>query len=545
MNNVLDNKYHYQYHFKKYFGDPSMSLSSSRHSSSTSVAFRLSPLVMALALISPFQVYAATGSPSAEAQQNVQVTSHQFHRDHILGTSLDVVITGTTQADAERAMSAIEKEVSRLNQVLSTWQDDSEISQLNQQKQINASTDLYNVIAACEHWRGKSCGAFDARLGHLIGMWQQANGVVEVDQNTRHQLIAQIKDSNILFDESSKNIQIDSSVVFAPDAYAKGYIIDRAMLAARAEVPNLHGILVDVGGDMRVWGASPNQSGWNVGVQDAFQHFDNATPNQVLTLKDQAVAFSGQGYRSLAGQSHLLDPQTGLPVQHVEQCVVVGLCAADADALATALVAMKPAEGMHLIESLVGYEAQLTLANGQKHQSTGWNALVKLPQQVQAAEFQKVAANATDKWPAGYQAVVDLVIPKLAVENYRAPYLSVWVTDADKKLVRTLAAWGKDPKWINSNYVWWRRYGRSMPNLDAVAKPSRQPGNYKLAWDGKDDSGKAVSAGQYQIHIETSREHGDHSYQTFNLDVKAKANSQNLVAQKEIGAVKLNFQKVN
>ena len=517
--------------------------SSSRHLTSTRAVFRLSPLVMALALVSPLQTFAASTINSKIAPvENVELQSHHFHRDHVLGTSLDVVITGTSQQDAERATAAIEKEVSRLNQVLSTWQDDSEISKLNQQKQINASSDLYNVIAACEAWRGKTCGAFDARLGQLIGMWQQANGVVEVDPNTHHQLIAHLKESNVELHADSKEIQIDSAVAFAPDAYAKGYIIDRALIAAREEVPHLQGILVDIGGDMRVWGSSPSQNGWNVGVQGAFNHYDNAAPSQVLTLKDQAVAFSGQGYRHLAGQSHLLDPQTGSPIQHVEQCVVVGQCAADADALATALVAMKPTEGMQLIESLLGYEAQLTLSNGQIHQSTGWNSLVQLPQQ---AEFHNVAGNASAKWPAGYQAVIDFVIPKLVVENYRAPYVSVWVTDSDKKLVRTLAAWGNDQKWINSNYVWWRRYGRQMPNLDAVAKPSRQPGHYKLAWDGKDDSGKAVEAGQYQIHIETSREHGDHSYQSFNLDVKAKSSAQNLPAQKEIGAVKLNFQKVN
>ena len=117
------------------------------------------------------------------------------------------------------------------------------------------------------------------------------------------------------------------------------------------------------------------------------------------------------------------------------------------------------------------------------------------------------------------------------------------MTDANKKLVRTIAVWGKDEKWINSNYVWWRRYGRQMPNLDAVAKPSRQPGQYKLAWDGKDEEGKAVNAGKYLIHIETSREHGDHSYQTIELDVAPKTATQTLPAQAEIGIVKLKFQR--
>jgi thiamine biosynthesis lipoprotein len=66
-----------------------------------------------------------------------------------------------------------------------------------------------------------------------------------------------------------------------------------------------------------------------------------------------------------------------------------------------------------------------------------------------------------------------------------------------------------------------------------------------LAWDGKDDHGKSVAAGSYTVHIETSREHGDHSYQTLNLDVKSKASAQSLPAQTEIGAVKMSFQKAH
>lgn len=506
-------------------------------------AFRLSPLVMALALISPFHTNAAEQSEKIEQSEQIATQTHRFHRDHILGTSLDVVVQGASKQDAKRALDAIQKEISQLDQVLSTWRDDSEITALNNNKQANVSAELFEVIAACETWRDKTCGAFDARLGQLITLWEQSQGVVKLDEVTRTQVLNQLQSDSVNLDAKQRSIAIDSAVKFAPDAYAKGYIIDRALVAARQAVPSIEGLLVDIGGDIRVWGNAPQKEGWKIGVQDAFVHNDNSAPQQVLNLNDQAIAFSGQGYRTLAGQSHLLDAKTGMPLQHVEQCVVVGTCAADADALATALAVMSPAEGLALIEALIGYEAKLTLTDGQVHQSSGWNSLVQMPQN---AEMHTVAASqSAAKWPAGYQAVIDLTIPKMDVEKYRAPYVSVWVTDANKQIVRTLAVWGKDEKWINSNYVWWRRYGRQMPNLDATAKPSRQPGQYKLAWDGKDETGKAVAAGKYLIHIETSREHGEHSYQTFALDVKAKGSNQTLPAQKEIGAVKLNFQKVN
>ncbi|OTG76616.1 thiamine biosynthesis protein ApbE [Acinetobacter sp. ANC 4169] len=505
-------------------------------------AFRLSPLVMALALISPFHANAAEPGDKIEQFEQIATQTHRFHRDYVLGTSLDVVVQGASQQEAKRAVDAIQKEIGHLDKLLSIWRDDSEITALNNNKQGNVSAELFEVIAACENWRDKTCGAFDARLGQLITLWEKSQGVVQLDQATRSQVLNQLKADSVKLDAEQRSIAMDDAVKFAPDAYAKGYIIDRALVAAREAVPSIEGLLVDIGGDIRVWGNAPQQQGWKVGVQNAFVNTDNTAPQQLLNLNDQAIAVSGQGYRTLAGQSHLLDPKTGMPLQQVEQCVVVGQCAADADALATALAAMTPSEGLELIEALIGYEAKLTLSNGDVHQTSGWNSLVQTPQN---AEMRTVASQSSAKWPAGYQAIVDLTIPKIDVEKYRAPYVSVWVTDANKKIVRTLAVWGKDEKWINSNYVWYRRYGRQMPNLDAVAKPSRQPGHYKLAWDGKDETGKPVAAGKYLIHIETSREHGDHSYQTFDLDVKAKASNQTLAAQKEIGAVKLNFQKVN
>lgn len=543
MFNLLDNNYHYQYYLEKYFGVSVVSTTVKNFYPLRAV-FRLRPLVMAIALISPFSVHAAETKNSLVDLHQEQAQRHQFHRDHVLGTSLDVMITGVTKQEAHKALNAIETEIARLDKILSVWRDDSEITQLNNNKTIQASPELFEVIAACEKMRTQTCGAFDARLGQLIALWENTQGITHLDVQTRNQIIAQLDQNAVSLNEDTRTISMNSAVKFAPDALAKGYIIDRALVAARESVPEVQGLLIDLGGDMRVWGKSPSASeaGWSVGVQDAFNHFDNAAPSQVLNLKDQAIAFSGKGYRNLAGQTHLLDPKTGQPLQHVEQCVVVGQCAAQADALATALAAMTPADGLELIEALVGYESQLTTADGQMYQSSGWNNLVHSQSQ---AGLQNVSNGSSAKWPKGYQAVIDFTIPKLDVEKYRAPYVVVWVTDKDKKIVRTLAVWGKDEKWINTNYVWWRRYGRQMPNLDAVAKPSRQPGNYKLAWDGKDDNGKAVSAGEYQIHIETAREHGDHSYQTMDIEVKAKALQQNLAAQKEIGAVKLNFQKVN
>lgn len=309
--------------------------------------FNLSPLVIALTLISPLQTYATDLVQSSQLNQPDTTQTHRFHRDYVLGTSLDVVVTGTNKQDAKIALDAIEAEIAQLDKKLSVWRSDSEISALNEKKSAQVSPELFEVIAACEAWRAKSCGAFDARLGELIAMWEKAQGIQAVDESTRVAITSELmKPDTVTLDATQQTVAIQPAVTFAPDAYAKGYIIDRAMLAARSKVPHIEGLLIDIGGDMRVWGNAPQKDGWSIGVQDAFNHHDLAVPSEVLKLRDHAVAFSGKGYRDVAGQSHLLNPNTGLALQHVEQCVVVGACAADADALATALAGMSPEDGM-------------------------------------------------------------------------------------------------------------------------------------------------------------------------------------------------------
>ena len=44
--------------------------------------------------------------------------------------------------------------------------------------------------------------------------------------------------------------------------------------------------------------------------------------------------------------------------------------------------------------------------------------------------------------------------------------------------------------------------------LFTISRPTRPSGKYKVIWDGKDDHGKVLPAGEYTISIEAAREHG-------------------------------------
>jgi len=518
----------------------------------------LSPLVSA-ALVET-STRAVVQQPVAQTANQSAVQSHRFHQDHVLGTSLDLVLVGLNQQEADQLVAVMLAEIERLDQVLSVWRDDSEISQLNQQHEFTASPDLFAVIAACEQWRDQTCGAFSARLGGLLQQWQSAHGIVALESSQTdarpdwQHFAEQLNQEKVGFNPANRSIRRPDLVRFAPDGLAKGYVIDRVMAVALAAQPKLSGLLVDIGGDMRVWGQAPRATGWQVGIRQAGTRADNQSTATILNVSHQAVAFSGRGARDWishhdqAVHSHLFSPMTGQPLDQVEQAVVVATTTADADALATALAAMDAMQGLALVESLAGVEAQVSMTNGQQWQSSGWQNLLATPQSMQmqtvsSAATSANASTAANRWPSGFQAVLELEIPKLPATNYRAPYVVIWITDAQKKLVRSLQVWGNDPKWLDTNYVWWRRYGRKL-DIDTVAQPSRKAGQYRVVWDGKNDAGESMPAGEYTIHVEAAREHGDHSYQSFTLKAEPKSSIQQRPAQQELGNLTLRFDRV-
>jgi len=307
-------------------------------------------------------------------------------------------------------------------------------------------------------------------------------------------------------------------------------VIDRALMAART-TPGLEGLMLDIGGDLRVWGRSPGSDGWRVGVASPERLQDNAEPREVLKLADGALAFSGPGLRG----PHVLRRDG---TASLASAAAFAPTAMDADALSTALCAMPVAEGLDFVERLRGAEALVIDAEGRRYASSGWAA----QSHRNPAEPKLILAQAASTWPTGFALTVDYEIPRQNNARAQPPYLVVWVTDMEGMPIRNLLVMGKDERFVDENFIWWRRIGRALPGgVDALAKPTRPPGKYSLVWDGRDAKGKPMPQGRYTVHIEASREHGGHSYQTFDVTLGAQAVSQEAPASQELGPATVRY----
>jgi thiamine biosynthesis lipoprotein len=464
--------------------------------------------------------------------------SWSFHYDHVLGTSLDIIAVATNEKFAQAAADAASSTIQRLESLLSGWRDDSELSALNRASEFSASTDLFQVIAACERWRAETGGAFSARLGGVLDVIRKEAAAAANDLGS---MAAAINSAVVTLDDVHETILRPNTVRFAVDGLAKGYIVDRALEAARS-VLGVQGVMIDIGGDLRCWGHPPSSSCWRVGVVDPDNAVDNGASAMVLALNDKAVATSGRGSRG----NMTIEPQTGLPAQNVVMATAVANSAADADALASAFSVLAPWDSVALADRLPDVAAHIVSADGRIFTSAGWQALVaigaKTSLQLAAADTRPVAGALP--WPAGFTLKVDYEVPAAISAGRRVhnPYVTAWISNETGDLVRVLMYLAGKRRYQDENYIFWQRVGASRPDLvEAVTRPTRPPGRYTLMWDGRDDQGRAVPQGKYVLNVEAAREHGGHSIQHLNLMLGATPLSTQAPGQEEIGPTQVSY----
>ncbi|HEV3027618.1 MAG TPA: DUF2271 domain-containing protein [Planctomycetota bacterium] len=467
---------------------------------------------------------------------------HQFSYDHVLGTSLDLLVAVADRGRAEACESAVLEEVERLRRILSTYDPSSEISRLNERRgPVRVSPELLEVLGLYETWRVRTGGAFNGQLGTLLALWKDAAGSGRVpDDADLARLAREIDGPAAILDVEAGSAGRRTSQRLNVDALGKNYILAKAVLAARARVPEATGILLSIGGDLASWGSGPDGP-WCVGVVDPRRPCDNALPLARTFLGSGALASSG-GYErhfTVAGRriSRMIDPRTGKPALGILGASVLAPDPVTADALSTTLCILSPSEGLRLIATIPQTDAVIVDADGAVHTSPGWG---RRTEPVEIAEQQKSG------WPEGFEVTIELSLAKspkpAAGKPYRRPYVAVWIEDAAGHPIRTITVWGNNPKHVPELSTWWAFGSKDAALVQAVSKATRDGGSYKLSWDGMDDKGKAVPQGVYVVHVEVNREFGQHmKNMTGTIPCRTKPSGVDLAANAEVDGVKIRF----
>ena len=447
-------------------------------------------------------------------------TEFSFDHEDVLGTSLQLNVCAPDAAAAERSERAVLAEIERMRRILSTRDTVSEISRLNTATgPVSCSDELRKVLAAFEWWNTRSAGAYNGHLGELIGAWRAAERAGVLPEKTSLAPIVQsLAQPGWELNSAKQTVTRHSSAPLNVDSLGKGYIIGRALAAARAAVPEVTGLLLNIGGDIQTWGVSDAPDGkWRIGVANPARFEDNAPPLAQVSLGNRAISTSAayeRGY-DIGGKhySHILDPRTGWPATGAASATVVAADNATANALATTLCVLQPEEGLRLVRETTGAECLIVAANGSEFRSGGFAAL-----EVPAKDQPKPAAGSL--WPKGFQVRLDFTLS--LPQGGKRPYVAVWIQDDAGKPVRTVTFWANKPKYYKDMPAWWKIGQKDSTLLKAVTRATRSRGHHSVVWDGLDDAGKPLPPGTYTVNLEVAREHGGHDHKFAKIDCGPK-----------------------
>jgi hypothetical protein len=169
------------------------------------------------------------------------------------------------------------------------------------------------------------------------------------------------------------------------------------------------------------------------------------------------------------------------------------------------------------------------------------------------SSLRSMAAKTLSKWDAKMELEIAFEIAKPGGFNFRynRPYVAVWLEDAKGQPVRTLSLWyqsGKGNRWLPDLKRWFKteesRKSSDGGDLTAtISGPTREPGVYKLVWDGKNDKKALVDQGEYFICIESAREHGPYQLIRERLDFAGTAFNKTLTGNEEIKGASVVYRK--
>ncbi len=304
------------------------------------------------------------------SDSHVLVTTHQ----PLLGTVVEFRIESTDRDVATAADIRMVAEFERLEEVFSAFDESSELCRWRRGDLVGTSREFDELLAIALHWQAVGLGAYNPLVGELSTIWASAaaSGQVPEPDDLEARARAITRPRYEVGPEGAKLFGDCRSINF--NAIAKGYIVDRAMAAARGDgsIHSIDAITINAGGDLLHRGVGAVR----VGIENPATPYDNAQPLTVVSVGNRALATSGSARRGVhVGQhwfSHVLDPRTGQPVDTIRSASVLAPDAVTADAVATIASVLEPSASISFTRDLQSVECCVVDASGRIWRSDGW-----------------------------------------------------------------------------------------------------------------------------------------------------------------------------
>jgi len=289
-----------------------------------------------------------------------------------MGTNIYVEVWAESDTQGQLALKTVMAEMERINQLMSSYIDTSELSLINAKAgsgPMVISAEMFELLDKSIKISELTRGAFDvtyASVGYLYNYKKSERP----DEKTIASLLGAISYKHIKLNKENLSVEFThEKVKIDLGGIAKGHAVDNSIsLLERLGIT--HG-LVTAGGDTRLIGDRRGKP-WIVGIRDPRDKQKQAV---VMPLESSAMSTSGDYERYFEEDGkryhHILSPKTGKSTYDVQSVSIIGPSSTFNDALSTAVFVMGLREGLGMINRIDGYDAVVMDNQRKMHYSNG------------------------------------------------------------------------------------------------------------------------------------------------------------------------------
>jgi thiamine biosynthesis lipoprotein len=286
--------------------------------------------------------------------------------DGIMGTRITVELWSEDRAKADEAIEAVLAEMRHIDDSMSTYKPDSEVSQVNAHAAdgpMKISEELFDLLVTAKEYSRITDGAFDityASVGYLYDFRKH----VRPTEAAIGKALPAVNYEHVILDEKNRTVRFSrKGVRIDLGGIAKGHAVDGGIAVLQAR--GITRAYVSAGGDSRIIGDRFGKP-WMVGIRDP-----RAPPGTVITripLSDAAMSTSGDYERFFEEDGvrfhHIIDPHTGHSASKVRSATIIGPKAVRTDGLSKTAFVLGPEKAMEIYNRIDDIDAIIVKLDG-------------------------------------------------------------------------------------------------------------------------------------------------------------------------------------
>lgn len=291
-----------------------------------------------------------------------QVTDAQVLRKRttlLMGGRFDITIVAKDSLTAKQNIDSCIKEISRIEDLISDWKPQSQVSQVNSNagiRPVKVDREVFDLTRRAIRLSKETNGAFDISFAAMEKIWRFDGSMTKVPSpDAVKRSVSKVGYGNILLDSVNCTIFLRlKGMKIGFGALGEGYAGDRCreMMLAKG----INAGIINASGDMAAWGKQPDGKAWNIGIVNPF---NSDTVFVTLPLRQNAMVTSGsyQKFVMIKGKrySHIIDPRTGYPASGIISVSVTGPSAERANGFSTSMMVMGRQKALKFIKRYPQY----------------------------------------------------------------------------------------------------------------------------------------------------------------------------------------------